>query len=69
VQFNRPKALNALCDAMMHELGLALDDLQDDADIGAIVLTGNEKAFAAGADIKEMKDRSFVFQWSVTRKS
>jgi enoyl-CoA hydratase len=60
VHFNRPKALNALCDAMMRELGLALDDLQDDADIGAIVLTGNEKAFAAGADIKEMKDRNFV---------
>ncbi|MEX1108485.1 MAG: enoyl-CoA hydratase [Dongiaceae bacterium] len=60
VRFNRPKALNALCDAMMVELGRALDDLQDDADIGAIVLTGNEKAFAAGADIKEMKDRNFV---------
>jgi enoyl-CoA hydratase len=60
VRFNRPKALNALCDAMMEELGRALDDFDRDGDIGAIVLTGNEKAFAAGADIKEMKDRTFV---------
>jgi enoyl-CoA hydratase len=60
VTFNRPKALNALCDSLVRELGLALDELEGDADIGAIVITGSEKAFAAGADIKEMKDRSFV---------
>src|SRR5512145_1584381 len=60
VTFNRPKALNALCDSLVAELGAALDDFEGDADIGAIVLTGNEKAFAAGADIKEMKDRNFV---------
>jgi enoyl-CoA hydratase len=60
VTFNRPKALNALCDSLVRELGSALDELEGDADIGAILITGGEKAFAAGADIKEMKDRSFV---------
>src|SRR5437868_4497226 len=60
ITLNRPKALNALCDALIAELGQALDDLENDAEIGAIILTGSEKAFAAGADIKEMKDRSFM---------
>lgn len=60
ITLNRPKALNALCDALVAELGQALDDLENDAEIGAIILTGSEKAFAAGADIKEMKDRSFM---------
>jgi enoyl-CoA hydratase len=60
VTFNRPKALNALCDSLVRELGLALDEFEGDADIGAILITGSEKAFAAGADIKEMKDRDFV---------
>src|SRR5882724_8291726 len=60
ITFNRPKALNALCDSLVAELGSALDEFEGDADIGAIVITGGEKAFAAGADIKEMKDRSFV---------
>ena len=60
ITFNRPKALNALCDLLVAELGSALDEFEGDADIGAIVITGSEKAFAAGADIKEMKDRSFV---------
>jgi enoyl-CoA hydratase len=60
VTFNRPKALNALCDSLVRELGLALDEFEGAADIGAILITGSEKAFAAGADIKEMKDRSFV---------
>lgn len=60
VAFNRPKALNALCESLISELEAALNELEDDAEIGAIVLTGNDKAFAAGADIKEMKDRSFV---------
>jgi enoyl-CoA hydratase len=60
ITFNRPKALNALCDLLVAELGSALDECEGDADIGAIVITGSEKAFAAGADIKEMKDRSFV---------
>jgi enoyl-CoA hydratase len=60
IRLNRPQALNALCDELVRELGLALDDLENDPGIGAIVLTGSEKAFAAGADIKEMKDRNFV---------
>ncbi len=60
IRLNRPQALNALCDELVRELGQAFDDLESDAGIGAIVLTGSEKAFAAGADIKEMKDRGFV---------
>jgi enoyl-CoA hydratase len=60
ITLNRPKALNALCDALVAELGKALDAFEADPEIGAIVITGSEKAFAAGADIKEMKDRSFI---------
>jgi enoyl-CoA hydratase len=60
VTFNRPQALNALCDALVRELGAALDAFEADAGIGAIVLTGSEKAFAAGADIKEMAGKSFI---------
>jgi len=60
ITLNRPKALNALCDALVAELGKALDTFEADPEIGAIVITGSEKAFAAGADIKEMKDRGFI---------
>ena len=60
IRLNRPKALNALCDALIKDLGQALDAFEADPNIGAIVLTGNEKAFAAGADIKEMKDRTYM---------
>jgi enoyl-CoA hydratase len=60
ITFNRPKSLNALCDSLVTELELALDEAEGDSEIGAIILTGSEKAFAAGADIKEMKDRTFV---------
>ena len=59
ITLNRPKALNALCDGLMSEVSKALDHLEEDKAIGAIVLTGSEKAFAAGADIKEMVDRTF----------
>ncbi|XP_053730421.1 enoyl-CoA hydratase, mitochondrial isoform X2 [Synchiropus splendidus] len=59
IQLNRPKALNALCDGLMKEMGLALDSFESDGDVGAIVITGSEKAFAAGADIKEMQNRTF----------
>ncbi len=59
ITLNRPKALNALCDQLMEELGQALRAMDADAAVGAIVITGSEKAFAAGADIKEMKDRTF----------
>jgi enoyl-CoA hydratase len=58
IRLNRPTALNALCDALMTELGSQLLAFDADPAIGAIILTGNEKAFAAGADIKEMKDRA-----------
>ena len=60
ITLNRPKALNALSGQTMDELTKALDGLEADAAIGAIVLTGSEKAFAAGADIKEMKDQNFA---------
>jgi enoyl-CoA hydratase len=60
ITLNRPKALNALCAGLIAELGEALDDMEANAEIGAIVLTGSEKAFAAGADIKEMADKSYM---------
>jgi len=60
IRLNRPKALNALCDALIRDLGQALDAFEADANIGAVVLTGSDKAFAAGADIKEMKDRTYM---------
>lgn len=60
ITLNRPKALNALCTPLIQELGKALDDFEADDDIGAIVLTGSEKAFAAGADIKEMSGKSYM---------
>ncbi len=60
ITFNRPQALNALCDALVRELGVALDAFEADDAIGAVVITGSERAFAAGADIKEMAGKSFV---------
>jgi len=59
ITLNRPKALNALCIALFNDLHKALKELDSDPSVGAIVLTGSQKAFAAGADIKEMKDRVF----------
>jgi enoyl-CoA hydratase len=60
ITLNRPKQLNALNDALMNELGDALAAFEQDDGIGAIVLTGSEKAFAAGADIGAMKDWSYM---------
>jgi enoyl-CoA hydratase len=60
ITLNRPQALNALCDALIRELGSALDAFERDAAVGAVVITGSEKAFAAGADIKEMASKTFV---------
>ena len=60
ITLNRPKQLNALNDALMNELGAALLDFDDDDSIGAIVITGNEKAFAAGADIAAMAGWSYM---------
>nr|MBA3565085.1 enoyl-CoA hydratase/isomerase family protein [Gammaproteobacteria bacterium] len=57
VTLNRPKAMNALSNALMEELGKALQDFEKDEAIGAIILTGNEKAFAAGADIRDMQGK------------
>jgi enoyl-CoA hydratase len=59
IRFNRPQALNALCDQMMAEIGAQLLAFDADKAIGAIVLTGSERAFAAGADIKEMQNRTY----------
>jgi enoyl-CoA hydratase/carnithine racemase len=60
IRLNRPQALNALNAQIMRELGDALGRFDADPQIGAIVLTGSEKVFAAGADIKEMQGKSFV---------
>ncbi len=60
VTLNRPKALNALNGALIDELARALDALEADDEIGCLVLTGSEKAFAAGADIKEMASRDYM---------
>ena len=60
ITLNRPKALNALSSPLVAELGQALDAFEADDEIGAIVITGSEKAFAAGADIKEMASKTFV---------
>jgi enoyl-CoA hydratase len=59
IRLNRPAALNALCDQLMRELGAQLAAFDADAGVGAIVLTGSDKAFAAGADIKEMQPRTY----------
>ena len=59
ITLNRPQALNALNSTLIQDLNLALDDLDRDPTIGCMVITGSEKAFAAGADIKEMAELSF----------
>jgi enoyl-CoA hydratase len=60
IRLNRPQALNALSAKLIEELAEALDRFERDEAIGVIVLTGSERAFAAGADIKEMKDKTFI---------
>jgi len=59
ITLNRPKMLNALSFGVFKEIAAAIDDLEADDKIGCILLAGGEKAFAAGADIKEMKDKSY----------
>lgn len=59
IRLNRPEALNALCDQLMAQLGVQLLAYDADPAVGAIVLTGSDKAFAAGADIKEMQNRTY----------
>ena len=60
ITLNRPKTLNALNDALVDEIGAALDGFEADDNIGAIVITGSEKAFAAGADIQAMRNFSYM---------
>ena len=60
IQFNRPEVLNALSMEVRDELSVAIREMSLNENIGAIVLTGNEKAFAAGADIKEMQQLSYM---------
>lgn len=60
ITLNRPKALNALCDELIHELNDAARRFELDNEVGAIVLTGSKKAFAAGADIKEMSTKTYM---------
>jgi enoyl-CoA hydratase len=60
VRINRPKVRNALNSTVLHELGDALEIFDTDSAVGAIVITGDDQAFAAGADIKEMADASVV---------
>ncbi len=59
VQLHRPQALNALNTELMHELITALRNMDKDPKVGCFIITGSEKAFAAGADIKEMKNKSY----------
>ncbi len=60
IRLNRPKALNALNSELIAELSTAVDAFEDDPGIGCLVITGSEKAFAAGADIKEMQAKTFM---------
>jgi enoyl-CoA hydratase len=60
LRLNRPKMLNALSFGVFSEIKIAIDELEADDAVGCIVVTGNEKAFAAGADIKEMQPKGFI---------
>ncbi len=68
VTINRPEALNAINYATMDALLSAFGELDDDPDIGCIILTGSKKAFVAGADIKEMQDKSYVEMFLANRQ-
>lgn len=63
IQLDRPKALNALCKELAAEVATALRGFESDDKIGCVILTGSEKAFAAGADIKEMQELTFLGQY------
>lgn len=60
IRFNRPQALNALNAGLVEELNAAIDAFEADDNIGCLLITGSDKAFAAGADIKEMADKSYM---------
>ncbi|CAG5132943.1 unnamed protein product, partial [Candidula unifasciata] len=59
IQLNRPRAFNALSDALISELSCALQDAEADKDVGAVVLTGSDRAFSVGADIAEMSKKTY----------
>ena len=69
IQLNRPKELNALNLQLMGELRDALKELDNNDDVRAIILTGNEKAFAAGADIKQMADKTAIDMMNIDQFS
>lgn len=60
ITLNRPKALNALCNGLMKELSEEITKFEKDATISTVIITGSEKAFAAGADIKEMANNTYA---------
>ena len=60
IKLNRPKAMNALCADLAREIAEAVDDYEKNDAIGALVVTGSEKAFCAGADIKEMQSKTYM---------
>ena len=60
IRFNRPKALNAINSQLIQELARAIAVFEQDANIGCLLIAGSDKAFAAGADIKELADKTFV---------
>jgi enoyl-CoA hydratase/carnithine racemase len=60
IRLNRPEALNALNSQLLSDLSQALDIVEADDGVGCIVLTGSDRAFAAGADIKEMSEKSYA---------
>src|SRR5881398_2825519 len=64
ITLNRPKMLNALSFGVFREIAAAVDDLEADDKVGCILVTGSEKAFAAGADIKEMQPKGFIDMFS-----
>ena len=66
VTLNRPKAMNALCAQVFDELKQVVDEVEADDEVAVIVITGSEKAFAAGADILEMKDQTYADMLSDT---
>ena len=68
VTLHRPRALNALCDALFDDLIHAFKSLDQDDSVGCMILTGSQKAFAAGADISEMKDKTFDHAYQKVRR-
>src|SRR5262245_13251375 len=69
IRLNRPNALNALNAQLIDELSQALDAFEADAGIGCIVITGSDKAFAAGADIKQMQSKTYMDAYKIGRAS